>query len=264
MTISYIKPYFANQKVKTGFFQKYGGVSQGLFASLNCAAKSSDSLENVETNRSLICQELGFNQMFGLMQIHSNIVIVQKELNIAQRYTIEADAIITKSKNVLIEVHTADCCPILLYEPEAQIIGAVHAGWGGLTSGVIKNALEGFITLGADINKIVAAIGPCIQVPSYEVGEDFRDKIINNRNDMKHFFIEYDKKICFNLPLCSLYTLVENGLSLNNIQNISIDTYPEQNGFFSYRRTYHQLKDKHEDISKLYGTHLSAIGMLDD
>lgn len=263
MSVSYIKPYFADKKLKAGFFQKHGGVSQGMFSSLNCAVKSLDSPDNIEANRTIVCKELGFKEVFGLIQIHSNIVIVQEELDISKRYTVDADAIITKSKNMLLEVHTADCCPILLYEPDAQVIGAVHAGWGGLTSGVVKNAMEGFISLGADITKIMASIGPCIQPESYEVGEDFRDKILNNNKNMKQFFIEYDKKIYFNLSFCALFSLIESGLKLHNIQNISIDTYKEENGFFSYRRTYHQLKDKHADISKLYGTQPSVIGMLD-
>ena len=172
-----------------GFFLRTGGVSEGIYASLNCGRGSGDARERVEENRSRAAEVLGVRQtaLVGPYQIHSaRAVIAYKPWEAADAP--EADAIVTNTPNLAVSVLTADCVPILLADAAAGVVGAVHAGWKGAKAGVIESAIEAMETLGARASRIAAAIGPAISEAAYEVGSEFKAAFIAGSPGNERYF----------------------------------------------------------------------------
>ena len=148
--------------IKHCFFSKNGGISEGIYSSLNCGLGSGDKKENILNNLAIVSKKIGIRNenLFSMNQTHSNKVVVidEKNKNIQR---INSDALITKLKNIAISVLTADCVPILVYEEVNQIIACIHAGWKGAISGIIENTLNEIVTMSKN-NRIYVAIGPCI------------------------------------------------------------------------------------------------------
>src|SRR5580765_3656204 len=146
-----------------GFFGREGGVSTGLYESLNCGPGSSDDPKAVAENRRLVTAALAPDaRLVSLSQIHSPIVHTLP----AWEERPEGDAMVTATPGLALGILTADCAPVLLADPKAKVIGAAHAGWKGALGlkdgrGVLEATLEAMEKLGAVRGRISAAIGPC-------------------------------------------------------------------------------------------------------
>ena len=175
------------------------------------------------------------NSLITLKQAHSNKVIYFKSYkDIKNR--IRGDAIVTKIKNAPIGILTADCVPILLYEPHKKIIGCIHSGWKGAFNGVIKNTIQKFKKLNSNINELIVAVGPCIGKKSYEVKKDFYQKFINKNHKNKIFFKKKAKN-SYNFDLRYFVNNELSNLGVKNIENINLNTFKEKSFFYSYRRS---------------------------
>ena len=187
-------------------------------------------------------KEAGFESVKTLFvnQIHSDkVVVIDSPQKIYGEQNLpKADAIISNQTNINIAVITADCAPILLFDEKNKIIGAVHAGWKGAKLGIIKNAVFEMKNLGA--KNIKAVTGPMIQQKSYEVSQDFYDDFLLENKENEQFFLKgkIDGKYLFNLNSYVENKLIEEGIE--EIQNQKIDTYQEEEKYFSYRRATHQ------------------------
>jgi YfiH family protein len=235
-----------------GFFGREGGVSTGLYESLNCGPGSSDEPKAVAENRRLVAATLvpGVQgaRLISLSQIHSAVVHTLP----AWQERPEGDAMVTATPGLALGILTADCAPVLLADPKARVIGAAHAGWKGALAGVLEAALEAMEKLGASRDRINAAIGPCISQDNYEVGDDFRARFLEQGAKHRRFFVPSDREghHRFDLPGFAAYRLTAAGVG--SVERLGICTYPPENGFFSFRRTTHA---KEPD----YGRQISAI-----
>ena len=243
------------KNIKHCFFSKNGGVSKGAYSSLNCGLGSNDQENNVLNNLAIVSEKIGVskNNLFLMNQTHSNKVVTINEKN-KNIKTIYADALITKINNIAISVLTADCVPILIYEEVNQIVACIHSGWKGAVTGIIENTFNKIIAMGNN-NKIYVAVGPCIGVNNYEVGEDFYYEFIKKSKNNELFFSQGKKgKFFFNLRECVNSKIKQ--FDVKHIENINFDTFSEKNNFFSYRRSK-QMGEKD------YGRCISTIRLID-
>ena len=205
------------ENLKHCFFSRKNGFSKGHYASLNCGLGSDDKKENVLKNLNLVSQKIGCKDelLITLHQTHSNkVVYFENERSIKNK--LPGDAIVTKIKNVGIGILTADCAPILLYDPQKKIIGCIHSGWRGALNGVIKNTIKKFKELDSNIDNLIAVVGPCIGKGNYEVKIDFYEKFVNQNPKYEEFF----KKIVNNKYIFDLRGFINNKISDLNIKNI--------------------------------------------
>ena len=217
------------------FFSKNGGFSEGIYRSLNCGRGSKDNKKNIKKNLSLVAKKMKINQKRLLLmhQTHSNKVIIINEKN-KNTNKFKCDAFLTKLKGFALGVVTADCVPVLLFDLKNKMIGCVHAGWKGASSGIIENTIKKFKKLGSN-NKIYAGVGPCIGRKSYEVDLKFYKKFIKKSKNNALYFSNKNK----DKKLSNLRKYVNNKLvKLNvNVNHINFDTFKEKSKFFSYRRS---------------------------
>src|SRR5579863_9978305 len=159
--------------ISHAFFTREGGVSDGFYASLNGGTGSDDAPAHVAENRARMAAAVGVepSRFLTCYQIHSPDVVVA-ETPWRPEARPRADAIVTRMRALAIGVSTADCGPVLLADPKAHVIGAVHAGWRGALAGVVEAAVEAMERLGAERGRIRAVIGPMIRQANYEVGPD--------------------------------------------------------------------------------------------
>ena len=215
-----------------GFFGRAGGVSSGLYESLNCGPGSKDDPNAVAENRSKVTASFDANaKLATLAQIHSpNVHVVGPDWNTRQ----QGDAMVTDQPGIILGILTADCAPVLFADPKARVIGAAHAGWKGAVGGVLEATIAAMKKLGAA--NIVAAIGPTIAQSHYEVGADFRAAFIPADDA---FFAPAIRPghFQFNLPGYIAMRLARAGIE--NVTDLGLSTYPPGNGFFSFRRTTH-------------------------
>ena len=236
------------------FFTRKGGVSDGLYASLNCGTGSSDTEENVFENRRRASEALGVNshRLVTLCQVHgANVIAVSDPAEVLANRP-EADAMVTGQPDIALGILTADCAPVLLAEPTSNIIGAAHAGWKGALSGVIENTVSAMEKLGAHPENIVACVGPCIAQESYEVGQEFPAQFFESDPSASSYFLSNPKngRNQFDLRGYVLSRLANSGVTTRGA--IKIDTYTREDLFFSYRRACHRGEED-------YGRGLSAI-----
>ena len=238
--------------ISHGFFNKNGGISKGIYKSLNCGPGSNDNKNNIKKNlkivKNKVCKKS--KKIFLLNQIHSNkVVFIGKNFEFKKKKT-KADAVITDQKRLPIAILTADCAPILIYERNKNIIAAIHAGWRGAFKGIIKNVVNYMLKKGCKTKYMNVAVGPCIQQKSYIVKDDFKKKFIKKDKKNKIFFRIKKNIIHFNLSGFVKYQLKSN--KITNIDTINVDTFVKKNNFFSARRS---LQLKHDD----YGRNISII-----
>ena len=247
------KKFSEFNNVRHCFFSKHGGVSEGIYSSLNCGLGSNDNKNNVLNNLAIVSKKIGVskNNLFIMNQTHSNRVVTISENN-KNIQRIGSDALITRNKNIAISVLTADCVPVLIYEEVNHVIACIHAGWRGSINGIIKNTLKEIINMGKN-NKIHVAVGPCIGVKNYEVGKEFYNEFIkeNKKNEIFFFHTQKDKFL-FNLRSYVNFKIKE--FNIEHLENIDFDTYVEKENFFSFRRSGH-LGEKD------YGRCISTIGL---
>ena len=217
------------------FVSKNGGFSEGIYRSLNCGRGSKDNKKNIKKNLSLVAKKMKINQKRLLLmhQTHSNKVIIINEKN-KNTNKFKCDAFLTKLKGFALGVVTADCVPVLLFDLKNKMIGCVHAGWKGASSGIIENTIKKFKKLGSN-NKIYAGVGPCIGRKSYEVDLKFYKKFIKkSKNNALYFSNKNKDKKLFNLRKYVNNKLVKLNV---NVNHINFDTFKEKSKFFSYRRS---------------------------
>jgi polyphenol oxidase len=235
-----------------GFFMRTGGVSEGLYASLNCGRGSADERDRVEENRAQVAARLGAEpaMLTGPKQVHSATALI-----IAAPWkpgeAPEADAVVTNVRGLAISVLTADCAPILLADWEAGVIAAAHAGWKGAKAGVTDSAIEAMESLGARPERISAAIGPAISQASYEVSPEFKAAFVADAEANERYFVQGGSgRPHFNLPAYVRERLLNKGIA--NIHDIGVCTCKNESVLFSYRRSVHRFEAD-------YGRQISAI-----
>jgi polyphenol oxidase len=239
-----------------GFFTRQGGVSAGIYASLNAGIGSHDAAANVTENRARMAASLGVqsDRLLTAYQIHSPDVVVA-ETPWSPDARPRADAIVTRTPGLAIGVSTADCGPILLADPIARVIGAAHAGWRGALGGVAEAAIAAMEKLGADRGRIRAALGPMIRQNNYEVGPDLIARFAAEDGDSARFFkpAAHEGHAQFDLAGYIAARLSSGGIE--QIEDLGLCTYADAARFFSFRRTTHRGEAD-------YGRHVNAIVLI--
>jgi YfiH family protein len=238
--------------VRHAFFTRQGGVSQGIYDSLNAGPGSKDDPAAVAENRRRIAEAMGVapEALATCYQIHSVIVRVAEEPWGEKRP--EGDAVVAMAPGVVCTVLTADCAPILLADASAGVVAAVHAGWKGALDGVVASAVSAMEAEGARPNRITAAVGPCIAPASYEVGPEFLARFSAHDPGSERFFrpAPAEGKLLFDLPGFVLWRLEQAGVG--DAEWLGRDTCAEETLFFSNRRAFKRGEGD-------YGRLLSAI-----
>jgi YfiH family protein len=234
------------------FFSRDGGVSGGLYAGLNGGLGSNDDPADVAENRRRMAEQMGVppSHFIGVHQIHSpDAVVASGPWEGASRP--RADAIVTRTEGLAIGVTAADCGPILFVDPKARVIGAAHAGWKGALTGIVESTVDAMERLGAGRAGIVAAIGPLIRQPSYEVGNEFVERFVDADAQNVLFFLPASREGHAMFDLAGFIRMRLENAGVSVIDDIGFDTYSDER-FFSYRRSVHR---KEPD----YGRHVHAI-----
>jgi YfiH family protein len=239
--------------VRHAFFTRRGGVSKGIYDSLNLGLGSRDDPEAVRENRrrAAAAFDLGPDRLLTCHQVHSpTVVTVDEPFPVPP----EADGSATATAGLICGALSADCAPILMADPEAGVVAAVHAGWKGALTGAAEAGVQAMEGLGAEVSRIVAVIGPCIGPRSYEVGLDFLERFAAEDPDSARFFrlgVTADKRM-FDLPAYVIERLSRAGVE--GAEWLGRDTCAEEADFFSNRRA---VKRSEGD----YGRLLSAIAL---
>ncbi len=225
--------------LKHGFFGRRGGVSSGLYESLNIGQGSDDEAQNIRDNRALIRDALGADKLLSCFQVHSAKVVTVTE---PWHTRPQADAMVTKEPGLALCVLSADCVPVLFADPDAKVIGAAHAGWKGALAGVCEATMSAMEELGADRENIQAAIGPAIQQESYEVGPEFRDTFVGEHEWTDRLFkAGRDDRSHFDLTGYVQTVLQREGAK--TVFNLGHDTCAMEDLYFSNRRRNHRGED---------------------
>ena len=219
-----------------GFFTRRGGVSAGAFAALNCSLSGKDDPDAVRENRRRAADALGVEgaALAGLTQVHGPDVAVIETPWPADRRP-QADAMVTRRPGVALGIVTADCAPVLFADPAAGVIGAAHAGWRGAVSGVLEATIEAMVAIGADRARILAAVGPCIRQPSYEVAADLRDAVLARDAADARFFAPGRREDRWQFDLAG-YCAARLGAAGVSAEVTPHDTLAAEQDFFSHRR----------------------------
>ncbi len=238
--------------VRHGFFSRQGGVSQGLFASLNCGLGSADTAEAVRENRSRALRQLDLavESLLTCYQVHSPTAVTVTEPwpDSARPH---ADALVTDRRGLALGVVTADCAPLLFADATAGVVGAAHAGWKGALAGVVESTVAAMEALGARRGRIAAAVGPCIGWNSYEVGPEFpRPFLAQAAGNARFFKPGQGDRLLFDLKAYVAWRLAEAGVGTLAVD--PADTWADEQRFFSYRRSTQRREPD-------YGRLLSAI-----
>ena len=242
------------ENLKHCFFSRKNGVSSGFYKSLNCGIGSGDKRDNVYKNLEIVSKNISCDKdsLITLNQKHSDKVIhFENKSSIKDKLV--GDAIVSEKKNIGIGILTADCVPILFYDPSKKIIGCAHAGWKGALKGIIKNTIKKFNQLNSNNSDLIAVVGPCINKKNYEVNEDFLEKFIKQDIKNEIFFEKKDNgKYIFDLRAFVNKEIFS--LNVKNVENLEMDTFSEKEFFYSYRRS---CLNKEQD----YGRCISVILM---
>ncbi|MEA2815293.1 MAG: purine-nucleoside/S-methyl-5-thioadenosine phosphorylase / adenosine deaminase [Rhodospirillaceae bacterium] len=241
--------------VQHRFFTRRGGVSGGLYSSLNCGYGSGDQPDNVRENRrrAAAAFDLGEADLLTVHQIHSTDVLAVAEQRWSSPGAPKADALVTDRPGVVLGVLAADCAPVLLADPDAGVIGAAHAGWKGALAGVVDTTVAAMERLGARRERMRAAIGPCIGRCSYEVGPEFPAPFLAQDEANGAFFRQAPRAghFLFDLAGYLAHRIARIGVAADVTGH---DTLAARDDFFSYRRnTLKGVRD--------YGRGLSAIAL---
>lgn len=239
--------------VRHGFCTRIGGVSTGLFASLNVGLGSSDESTAVQENRRRAVAAVAPGaDLVTLYQVHSATVIPVTAA-FADDERPQADAMVTATPGLALGILTADCAPILLADAEAGVIGAAHSGWKGALADIGPATVAAMVALGAREDRIVAAIGPTIAQRSYEVDNGFRDRFCAADPAHDAFFRSGKPGHCqFDLEGFIAARLAAAGV--RTVVAMGVDTYPDAARWFSFRRTTHAGEPD-------YGRQLSLIAL---
>ena len=225
-------------RIRHGFFTRQGGVSAGIYASLNCGYGSNDESSNVTENRRRALALIGLppDALATTYQIHSaDVVEVTKPWPLEARPRV--DAMVTTRPGVALGIATADCVPVLLADAEAGVIGAAHAGWRGAVTGVVEAVVHSMVERGAEPGRMRAVVGPCIAQASYEVGPEFPQPFLQQDPENRRFFVPSKRAGHFMFDLPGYVVSRLRRLGIGGAVSVGRDTCAEADMFFSYRRT---------------------------
>ena len=237
------------------FFTRTGGVSQGVYATLNGGVGSDDAPDKIAENRARMATALGVtpDRLLTPYQIHSpDVAIVEEPWTQDSRP--RADAIVTKTPRLAIGVSTADCGPLLFAEPAAGVIGAAHAGWRGALTGVIEATVAAMEKLGADRARIAVALGPTISQANYEVGPEFVERFLAADADNARFFDGAERAGHAMFDLNGYIAARIQHAGIENFEDLGLCTYAEPGRFYSFRRATHLGEPD-------YGRHINTIAL---
>jgi len=238
--------------LRHAFFTREGGVSDGMYESLNGGLGSNDDPARVHENRRRMAQALNVapSHFLTVYQVHSpDVATVTKPWPNDERP--HADALVTNTPGLAIGITTADCGPVLFADPKARVIGAAHAGWKGAFGGVIEATVKAMETLGAHRADIHAAIGPLIRQPSYEVGAEFVERFAATDAANARYFTPSSKPGHAMFDLAGFIRARLERAGIATIDDVNLDTYADPR-FFSYRRTTHRAEPD-------YGRNIHAL-----
>jgi hypothetical protein len=242
--------------IRHAFFTREGGVSEGIYATLNGGIGSHDDRARVAENRARMAAAVGVaaDRLVTTYQIHSPTVLTV-ETPWPPDARPRADGMVTRMPGLAIAVGTADCGSALFADAGAGVIGAAHAGWRGAFTGVLEATLEAMERCGAERSRIKVALGPMISQPNYEVGPEFVTRFEAADTANGHFFAPSPRSghALFDLPGYITDRLARAGIT--QVENIDRCTYADPEHFFSYRRSVHRGELN-------YGRHLNAIALM--
>lgn len=235
--------------IRHGFFGRRGGQSTGDFASLNVSETLGDRPTTVAGNRAAAAGALGFAApaLATMHQVHS-VTVLQVTRQPAPGERPEADALVTNVRGLALGILTADCTPILLADPVAGVIGAAHAGWKGAVGGIAEATVDVMVSLGARHDRIVAAIGPTISLPNYEVGPEFASSLLRTHRDAANrVSTPSGGREHFDLPGFVFDHLSNTGVAI--VDDLALCTYAEPKRYFSHRYATHKAIPTGRQIS---------------
>lgn len=239
--------------IRHAFFTREDGVSQGIYAGLNGGIGSRDDPAHVAQNRTRMAHALNVDaeRLVTVFQVHSPDVVVAEHAWSTQTRP-RADAIVTCMPDLAIGVTTADCGPVLFADGKAGVIGAAHAGWRGALNGVLDATIAAMENLGADRERIVAAIGPMIRQPNYEVGTELVQAFCVQDPANARFFADAAREGHAMFDLAGYIAARLRRAGLSQVDDLGLCTYAEPARFYSYRRSVHRGEAD-------YGRHVNAI-----
>ncbi|MBV6656417.1 MAG: peptidoglycan editing factor PgeF [Devosiaceae bacterium] len=229
--------------IKHAFFTRRGGVSGGIYNSLNSGLGSRDDPQKVLENRERMRAHMGGTHLLTVYQHHSELC-VRTEAPWQPQAAPRADALVTRTPGLIACAQAADCGPILFADPDARVVGAAHAGWKGALYGVLEATIEAMEAEGANRSRIVAVLGPSISKAAYEVGPEFIDRFTSAAPSNARYFSPSKRSghAMFDLQGYTVDRLRAAGITA---QMVGRCTYSEPDLFFSYRRTTHRGEPDH-------------------
>lgn len=242
--------------VAHGFLGRRGGVSTGETAGLDMGLRglqpNDPGLEPIlENRRRGVAAIAPGSRLVTVYQVHSADCVVADDWNGADRP--KADALVTDRPGLLLGILTADCAPVLLADREAGVVGAAHAGWKGAFGGVTDRTVSAMEALGAQRERIAAAVGPCIARRSYEVDEAFFRRFAEQDEANAVFFgAGREGHYQFDLEAYVASRLAAAGI--RRVETLGLDTYSAEDRYYSYRRATHRGEAD-------YGRQISLIGL---
>ena len=249
MKVKFAPSFDGLRGISHGFFGRSGGVSGGIYASLNAGQGADDNPAHIEENRTRVAAAIGTTgpRLLSCHQCHStDVMIIDKPWEGARP---KADAIVTRTPGIAISALAADCAPVLFYDPIAKVIGAAHAGWRGALAGVTDETVKAMLTLGAHRAHIRAAIGPCIGPDNFEVGPEFVAEFIGDSlGNGKFFRPGTGTRSYFDMKAYLVRKL--NRAGVKTTAALPDCTYAQNDAYFSYRHnSHHGIPDYGRNIS---------------
>jgi polyphenol oxidase len=228
--------------IRHGFFGREGGRSTGAFATNNMSIALGDNKDIVISNRSSAASQMGDFGMKDLVlfrQVHSTRVVTLTERHDVS-VAVEADAMVTSRRDQLLSILTADCAPILLADPDAGVLGAVHAGWKGAAGGIAYATVMAMVALGADPANIRAAIGPTISAANYEIGPETAAQIVALDSAAAHHIAIPPGQTREHFDIPGFLTEQLFGAGVGKVGDLALCTYADPARFFSHRYATHK------------------------
>lgn len=248
-------PNLVHARIAHGFFGRAGGVSDGIFSTLNCGLGSTDAPENARENRARAVAALAAPPpvLLTLHQIHSGEAVIVEEAWTGQGP--KADGMATRKPGLALGVLAADCMPFLFADAEAGVVGAAHAGWRGALAGVLEATIAAMTRLGARPDRIAAALGPCLRPPNFEVGLELVESFTGKYPQAERFFLpaESPDKRQLDLAAFGRWRCAESGVDA--FDDLKVCTLARAGDYFSYRASRRAGEPD-------YGRNLSAIALL--